>query len=102
MKRQILQYQSVTLGLFPKYGSVSEPTKEAHIRDSIYCAAAAWALSQAYRRKDDDHGRTHELAQVAVKCMRGILFCWLRQAEKVRIIRGLSDVDNFLSFFQAC
>lgn len=83
VKRQILQYQSVSLGLFPRFGSINEPTKEAHIRDSIYCAAAAWALSQAYRRKDDDHGRTYELAHCAVKCMRGILFCWLRQAEKV-------------------
>ena len=72
----------MALGLFPKYGS-NNPPKEAYIRDSIYCAAAAWALSQAYKRIDDDHGRTHELAQVAVKCMRGILFCWLRQAEKV-------------------
>ena len=35
------------------------------------------------RRIDDDKGRTHELAQSAVKCMRGILACWIRQADKV-------------------
>jgi phosphorylase kinase alpha/beta subunit len=35
------------------------------------------------RRIDDDKGRTHELAQCAVKCMRGILECWLRQADRV-------------------
>lgn len=37
-----------------------------------------------FRKVDDDQGRTHELAQSAVKCMRGILFCWIRQADKVR------------------
>jgi len=35
------------------------------------------------RRIDDDKGRTHELAQCAVMCMRGILECWLKQADKV-------------------
>lgn len=36
-----------------------------------------------YRRVGDDKGRTHELEQSAVKCMRGLLFCYMRQAEKV-------------------
>ena len=35
------------------------------------------------RHVGDDKGRTHELEQSAVKCMRGILFCYMRQAEKV-------------------
>ncbi|XP_052816202.1 phosphorylase b kinase regulatory subunit beta-like isoform X2 [Mya arenaria] len=83
LKRQILQYQSMTLGLFPRIGCTEKQSKVASVRDSIYCAAAAWALSQAFRRIDNDGGRTHELAQIAVKCMRGILYCWLRQADKV-------------------
>ncbi|XP_041375340.1 phosphorylase b kinase regulatory subunit beta-like isoform X2 [Gigantopelta aegis] len=83
LKSQILQYQSCPLGLFPSCGSPENTSKVAYVRDSIYCAAAAWALSQCYRRIDDDQGKTHELGQIAVKCMRGILFCWLRQAEKV-------------------
>lgn len=83
LKKQILQYQSPTLGLFPDIGKEDNPTHIAHIRASIYCAVAVWALSQAYRKVDDDQGRTHELAQSAVKCMRGILFCWIRQADKV-------------------
>lgn len=33
----------------------------------------------------DDKGRTFELEQCAVKCMRGILFCYMRQAEKVGV-----------------
>lgn len=35
------------------------------------------------RRIDDDKGHTYELSQSAVKCMRGILSCWLRQADRV-------------------
>jgi phosphorylase kinase alpha/beta subunit len=36
------------------------------------------------RQVDDDKGRNYELEQSAVKCMRGILFCYMRQAPKVR------------------
>lgn len=35
------------------------------------------------RRIDDDMGRTHELEHSAIKCMRGILYCYMRQADKV-------------------
>ncbi|XP_064610521.1 phosphorylase b kinase regulatory subunit beta-like [Liolophura sinensis] len=82
LKRQILRYQSYSLGLFPNIGDPENPSQIGNVRDSIYCATATWALSQAYRRIDDDQGRTYELSQSAVKCMRGILFCWLRQADK--------------------
>ncbi|ESP02603.1 hypothetical protein LOTGIDRAFT_224755 [Lottia gigantea] len=82
VKRQILQYQNCCLGLFPSIGSADNTNRTSHVRDSIYCSVAAWALSQAYRRIDDDNGRAHELGQIAVKCMRGILFCWIRQADK--------------------
>lgn len=53
------------------------------VRDSVYCAAAVWGLYQAYRRIDDDRGKSYELGQAAVKCMRGILECWIRQADRV-------------------
>lgn len=35
------------------------------------------------RRIDDDMGRTHELEHSAIKCMRGILYCYMRQSDKV-------------------
>lgn len=38
------------------------------------------------RRIDDDMGRTHELEHSAIKCMRGILYCYMRQADKVSFI----------------
>lgn len=96
IKRQILQFQSVTLGLFPRIGYTGEHPKEAYVRDSIYCATAAWALSQAYRRIDNDQGRTHELAQVAVKTMRGILYCWIRQADKVEKFKENQSASHAL------
>jgi len=36
-----------------------------------------------FRHVGDDKGRTYELEQSAVKCLRGILYCYMRQAKKV-------------------
>uniref|UniRef100_A0A8D0FT98 Phosphorylase b kinase regulatory subunit n=1 Tax=Strix occidentalis caurina TaxID=311401 RepID=A0A8D0FT98_STROC len=82
VKSTLLLYQSPTTGLFPTktYGD----NRKAKIHDSLYCAACAWALALAYRRIDDDKGRTHELEHSAIKCMRGILYCYMRQADKVQ------------------
>ncbi|XP_035251166.1 phosphorylase b kinase regulatory subunit beta-like isoform X2 [Anguilla anguilla] len=81
VKSTILNYQSPTTGLFPV--KTYSDCIEAKVRDSLYCAASAWALALAYRRIDDDMGRTHELEHSAIKCMRGILYCYMRQSDKV-------------------
>jgi len=48
VKLYILRFQSPTTGLFP--ADLSQANKcEAHVRDSIYCAVAVWALAQAYK-----------------------------------------------------
>ncbi|XP_069724667.1 phosphorylase b kinase regulatory subunit beta isoform X3 [Phaenicophaeus curvirostris] len=82
VKTTLLLHQSPTTGLFPTktYGD----NRKAKVHDSLYCAACAWALALAYRRIDDDKGRTHELEHSAIKCMRGILYCYMRQADKVQ------------------
>ncbi|XP_068058714.1 phosphorylase b kinase regulatory subunit beta isoform X3 [Anomalospiza imberbis] len=82
VKSTLLVHQSPTTGLFPTktFGS----NQKAKVHDSLYCAACAWALALAYRRIDDDKGRTHELEHSAIKCMRGILYCYMRQADKVQ------------------
>ncbi|XP_053935079.1 phosphorylase b kinase regulatory subunit beta isoform X2 [Cuculus canorus] len=82
VKTTLLLHQSPTTGLFPTktYGD----NRKAKVHDSLYCAACAWALALAYRRIDDDKGRTHELEHSAIKCMRGILYCYMRQANKVQ------------------
>ncbi|KAM6980303.1 phosphorylase b kinase regulatory subunit beta isoform 2-T2 [Aplochiton taeniatus] len=81
VKCTILNYQSPTTGLFPV--KTYSTCREAKVRDSLYCAASSWALALAYRRIDDDMGRTHELEHSAIKCMRGILYCYMRQSDKV-------------------
>ncbi|NXX82330.1 KPBB kinase, partial [Urocolius indicus] len=82
VKATLLVHQSPTTGLFPTktYGD----NRKAKVHDNLYCAACAWALALAYRRIDDDKGRTHELEHSAIKCMRGILYCYMRQADKVQ------------------
>ncbi|KAL9975501.1 hypothetical protein ACROYT_G012666 [Oculina patagonica] len=82
VKKQILQYQSGSIGLFPKH-TANVNNEESHVRDNIYCAMGVWALALAYRHIDDSKGRAYELQQSVVKCMRGILFCYMRQADKV-------------------
>ncbi|XP_067624234.1 probable phosphorylase b kinase regulatory subunit beta isoform X4 [Eurosta solidaginis] len=84
VKRQLLRFQSPITGLFPV---MSTDHEVGSVRDSVYCAAAIWSLYQAYRRIDDDRGKSYELGQSAVKCMRGILQCWIKQAHRVEIFK---------------
>lgn len=44
-------------------------------------------LFYLYRRIDDDRGKSYELGQSAVKCMRGILECWIKQAYRVELFK---------------
>lgn len=44
-------------------------------------------IDNLFRRIDDDRGKSYELGQSAVKCMRGILACWVRQAEQVELFK---------------
>ena len=97
VKLQLLHHQSFSTGLFRNCcnsarESAITPGEVGHVRESIYCAIASWALGQAYRHVDCDGGRTHELEHSAVKCMRGILYCWMRQHKEV--IAVLSNVYN--------
>lgn len=85
VKRQLLQFQSPITGLFPV---LTTDTEVGSIRDSVYCAAAIWSLYQAYKRIDDDRGKSYELAQSTVKCMRGILECWIKQARRVELFKS--------------
>ncbi|XP_044743853.1 probable phosphorylase b kinase regulatory subunit beta isoform X2 [Chrysoperla carnea] len=93
VKRQLLRYQSPVNGLWPV---LSTDTQVGSVRDSIYCAASVWGLYQAYRRIDDDRGKSYELGQSAVKCMRGILHCWARQAERVEAFKRNQNFTHAL------
>ncbi|KAL6739447.1 hypothetical protein Aduo_012901 [Ancylostoma duodenale] len=89
----ILDYQSVTTGLFPRY---SRDRDVGYVKDSIYCALACWACSIAYKRLDDERGRQTELRQSAVKTMRGILFCWMQQSERLNEFKSSISPEHAL------
>lgn len=40
-----------------------------------------------FRRIDDDRGKSYELGQSSVKCMRGILECWIKQASRIELFK---------------
>ncbi|XP_067854028.1 phosphorylase b kinase regulatory subunit beta isoform X2 [Heptranchias perlo] len=94
VKSTVLNYQSPATGLFPT--KTVGNCNNAKVRDCLYCAASAWAVALAYRRIDDDKGRTHELEYSAVKCMRGILYCYMRQADKVEHFKQHSNPSKCL------
>ncbi|GFG40372.1 hypothetical protein Cfor_00569 [Coptotermes formosanus] len=52
--------------------------------DVYYGLGPRWAVS---RRIDDDRGKSYELGQSAVKCMRGILECWIKQAPRIELFK---------------
>ena len=89
VKEFILPYQSPTTGLF-------SCNKEAYIHESIYCAVASWSVALGYRRVDSVQGRKYELEHAAVKCMRGILYCFMRQAEKVETFKKTQKLESAL------
>uniref|UniRef100_A0A7E4ZX26 Phosphorylase b kinase regulatory subunit n=1 Tax=Panagrellus redivivus TaxID=6233 RepID=A0A7E4ZX26_PANRE len=92
-QKLILRYQSATTGLFPRYSTDKDA---GYVKDSIFCAWACWASSIAYKRLDDDRGRHTELKQTAVKTMRGILFCWMQQIEKLNKFKDNNSPDYAL------
>jgi phosphorylase kinase alpha/beta subunit len=96
VSKTLIENQSATTGLFPIYGNTSQQNTYAHVRDNVYCALTIWALRQSYFKIDNDNGRTHELGQCAVKCMRGILYCWLKDASKVEKFKSNPAAENAL------
>ncbi len=81
----ILSRQNPISGLLPASTAVNAhgDYTDAWVRDNVYSILAVWGLGLAYRKLDDDRGRTYELEHSVVKLMRGLLFSMMRQAEKV-------------------
>lgn len=81
-----MQNQSAITGLFP---SNSAEKSNASIKTSLWAASSIFALYLAYsKRVDNDKGKAHDLGQSVVKCMRGILFAWMRQSENVESFKA--------------
>ncbi|GBP87004.1 Probable phosphorylase b kinase regulatory subunit beta [Eumeta japonica] len=52
--------------------------------------------SHRHRRIDDDRGKSYELGQSTVKCMRGILECWVKQAPRVEAFKTRQSTAHAL------
>jgi len=81
----ILARQHPISGLFPASTAVNVhgDYTDAWVRDNVYSILAVWGLALAYRKLDDDQGRTVELEQSVIKLMRGLLLAMMRQSPKV-------------------
>jgi phosphorylase kinase alpha/beta subunit len=92
----ILDRQHPVTGLLPASTAITAHGNytDAWVRDNVYSILAVWGLALAYRKINDDRGRTYELEHSVVKLMRGLLFAMMRQAHKVekfKVSQGLLD-----------
>ncbi|MBO3458870.1 glycoside hydrolase family 15 protein [Aetokthonos hydrillicola Thurmond2011] len=85
IKTIIIYRQNPITGLLPASTAVTAhgDYRDAWVRDNVYSILAVWGLALAYRKVDEDKGRTYELEHSVVKLMRGLLFAMMRQAYKV-------------------
>ncbi|KJH70400.1 glycoside hydrolase family 15 protein [Aliterella atlantica] len=85
VKSIILARQNPITGLLPASTAITAhgDYTDAWVRDNVYSILAVWGLALAYRKIDEDKGRTYELEHSVVKLMRGLLFAMMRQANKV-------------------
>ncbi|AFY43504.1 phosphorylase kinase alpha subunit [Nostoc sp. PCC 7107] len=85
IKTIILTRQSPITGLLPASTAITAhgDYTDAWVRDNVYSILAVWGLALAYRKVDEDKGRTYELEHSVIKLMRGLLFAMMRQAHKV-------------------
>jgi len=81
----ILSRQDWVTGLLPASTAVNIHGNytDAWVRDNVYSILSAWGLALAYRRVEEQNGRTYLLEQSVVKLMRGLLTAMMRQAAKV-------------------
>ena len=90
--------QNAASGLIP--ASVAKTAHgdytDAWVRDNVYSILAVWGLGLAYRRLDDDQGRAYELEHATIKCMRGLLFAMMRQADKVEQFKSTQKKEHAL------
>ncbi|NJM17986.1 MAG: glycosyl hydrolase family 15 [Richelia sp. RM2_1_2] len=85
IKTIILSRQNPITGLLPASTAITAhgDYTDAWVRDNVYSILAVWGLALAYRKVDEDKGRTYELEHSVIKLMRGLLFSMMRQAHKV-------------------
>ncbi|KAI8067466.1 glycosyl hydrolases family 15-domain-containing protein [Gongronella butleri] len=94
----ILSKQNAASGLIPASVAITShgDYTDAWVRDNVYSIYAVYGLALAYRRLDEDTGRTFELEHAVVKLMRGLLFAMMRQAHKVEKFKNTQHVMDAL------
>ncbi|CAH8511146.1 unnamed protein product [Schistosoma turkestanicum] len=86
LESSILCYQHSITGLIPS----SPRSSHAWVRDNTYASLSIWGLSLVYRKLpdvDEDRCRSYELEKCVVKLMRGILICYMKQSDKVELLK---------------
>lgn len=98
IKTIILTRQNPITGLLPASTAVNAhgDYTDAWVRDNVYSILAVWGLALAYRKVDDDRGRTFELEHSVIKLMRGLLFAMMRQAHKVEAFKETQSLLDAL------
>ena len=93
VKDLILVRQHPVSGLLPASTAITThgDYTDAWVRDNVYSILAVWGLALAYRKIDENQGRTYELQQSVVKLMRGLLFAMMQQAHKVEHFKASQD-----------
>eukprot|EP00842_Homolaphlyctis_polyrhiza_P003728 jgi/Hompol1/4356/HPOL_001754-RA len=94
----IIARQNPATGLIPASTAVTThgDYRDAWTRDNVYSILAVWGLALAYRRIDDEDGRAYELEHATIKCMRGLLFAMIRQADKVELFKNTQAPEHSL------
>ena len=94
----ILSRQNPVTGLMPASTAVTThgDYTDAWVRDNVYSILAVWGLALAYRKIDENQGRTYELEQSVVKLMRGLLLAMMRQSPKVETFKETQDPSDAL------
>ncbi len=93
VKTVILSRQNPVSGLLPASTAVTAhgDYTDAWVRDNVYSILAVWGLALAYRKVDENQGRTYELEHSVVKLMRGLLFAMMQQTPKVERFKTTQD-----------
>ncbi|MBW4554555.1 MAG: glycoside hydrolase family 15 protein [Trichormus sp. ATA11-4-KO1] len=98
IKTIILARQNPITGLLPASTAITAhgDYTDAWVRDNVYSILGVWGLALAYRKVDEDKGRTYELEHSVTKLMRGLLFAMLRQSHKVEQFKHTQSPLNGL------
>jgi phosphorylase kinase alpha/beta subunit len=57
---------------------------------------ATWSLHQAYKKIDNDMGKSYEMSYSTVLGLQGILSCWMRQSDRLEAFKAKQSPEHAL------